>query len=552
MRRFSSVCSAFAAIVFMILTIAGHTDAQRRNEREVRDVVRSLTSKIDDFQYGLRYQLESSSADPQIIVDADESIDNLQDKVIVFEENFTRRREVQEDVRNIVTAAQDVEGFLIQNRQNQRIQNNWNEVKGLVDRLASNYDTTPNWTGRVSAVPPPSRTENQQSRRQDPPTLNQDHDPKPTAGPVNPGLTGTYQLDTARSEQIADIISQTGVSGARQQDLQSKLEAPEQIALDIRGDQVTLASSKATPVTFIADGREKTENSGGRTVRVRATIRGEELTLSSLGGETDYTVTFTPVDDGLKVTRRITTDYLNETVFAESFYTKRDSVARIGIDTSSTVDSTDDTGYSSSDPNDRPGSNSPNPTISNGRVGQFIVPDGTIIEGILDNMIDTKVSQNNDRFKLTVQSPNQFRGATIEGYISGVGQSGRVSGRSNITFNFQSITLRNGERYDFAGSLQSIRDEKGKDVRVDEEGVAKGDSQTRETVKRGGIGAGLGAIIGAIAGGGKGAAIGAIIGGGAGAGSVIVQGRDDLQLMQGSTITIQASSPIRREPAPSK
>ena len=165
-------------------------------------------------------------------------------------------------------------------------------------------------------------------------------------------------------------------------------------------------------------------------------------------------------------------------------------------------------------------------------------------------MIYTKVSQNNDRFKLTVQSPNQFRGATIEGYISGVGQSGRVSGRSNITFNFQSITLRNGERYDFAGSLQSIRDEKGKDVRVDEEGVAKGDSQTRETVKRGGIGAGLGAIIGAIAGGGKGAAIGAIIGGGAGAGSVIVQGRDDLQLMQGSTITIQASSPIRREPNP--
>ena len=39
--------------------------------------------------------------------------------------------------------------------------------------------------------------------------------------------------------------------------------------------------------------------------------------------------------------------------------------------------------------------------------------------------------------------------------------------------------------------------------------------------------------------------------GGAGAGSVIVQGRDDLELMQGSTMTIQASSPIRREPNPS-
>ena len=129
MRRFSSVFLGYAAVVFMILAVAGQADGQRRSEREVRDVLRSLASKIDDFQYGLRYQLESSSADPQIIVDADESIDNLQDKVIVFEENFTRRREVQEDVRNIVTAAQDVERFLIQNRQSQRIQNNWNEVK---------------------------------------------------------------------------------------------------------------------------------------------------------------------------------------------------------------------------------------------------------------------------------------------------------------------------------------------------------------------------------------------------------------------------------------
>ena len=52
-------------------------------------------------------------------------------------------------------------------------------------------------------------------------------------------------------------------------------------------------------------------------------------------------------------------------------------------------------------------------------------------------------------------------------------------------------------------------------------------------------------LIGAIAGGGKGAAIGAIIGGGAGAGSVIYTGREDIKLMQGSTLTIQSSSPIR-------
>jgi hypothetical protein len=153
------------------------------------------------------------------------------------------------------------------------------------------------------------------------------------------------------------------------------------------------------------------------------------------------------------------------------------------------------------------------------------------------------VTQNNDRFRLTVQSPDEYRGATIEGYVSGVGRSGQISGRSNVTFNFETITLRDGKRYDFAGYLQSIKDQNGKDVRIDTEGTAKSDSQTKETAKRGGIGAGLGAIIGAIAGGGKGAAIGAIIGGGAGAGSVIVQGREDLQLMKGTLMTIQSTSP---------
>ena len=160
-------------------------------------------------------------------------------------------------------------------------------------------------------------------------------------------------------------------------------------------------------------------------------------------------------------------------------------------------------------------------------------------------MIDTKVSQNNDRFKLTVQSPMDLRGAVIEGYLSGVGRSGRVSGNANITFNFQSITLRDGQRYDFAGYLQSIKDQNGKTVKVDGEGVARSGSQTRDTVRRSGIGAGLGAVIGAIAGHGAGAAIGAAIGGGVGAGSVILQGKDDVTLMQGSIFTIQATSPIR-------
>jgi len=80
---------------------------------------------------------------------------------------------------------------------------------------------------------------------------------------------------------------------------------------------------------------------------------------------------------------------------------------------------------------------------------------------------------------------------------------------------------------------------------VDNEGTVRDSNQTTQTEQRAAIGTAVGAIIGAIAGGGKGAAIGAILGAGAGAGSVYAQGRNDLDLMRGSQVTIRASAPNR-------
>jgi len=328
--------------------------------------------------------------------------------------------------------------------------------------------------------------------------------------------------------------------------LENKLESPEQLMIDVRGNQVILASSRAPQVTFTADGRDRTETAGGKTIRVRATLRGQELTVSSLGGDNDYTVVFASIDNGraMRVTRRITTDYVRETIFVESVYQKTDAVAQINGGGISSGDSNGD--YSSSDQDVR--NNYPNnnyPTTTTGRTGEFIVRNGTILTGILENDIDAGVSQNNDRFRMSVQSPNEYRGAIIEGYLSGISRSGKVSGRSQITFNFERIRLANGQTYDFAGFLQSVTDENGKTVKVDTEGTARGSNQTKETVKRGGIGAGIGAIIGGVIGGGAGAAIGAVIGGSAGAGSVVLQGKDDLKLRKGSSITVQSSSSIR-------
>jgi len=547
MSRIRNILPVFFVIGMAIFGLSVQADAQRRNEKEIRDIVRSLNSKIDDFSYDLKYQLTSSSADQQDIDDATRDLRGLQDKIRTFETNMDARRENRDDVSEIISSAKNIDRFLLSNRQNRQIQNSWSDVRNLINRLAANYTIVPDWNNTGGYQRGDGNDRNSDTY----PTPTTDYPRTSQTGTLNNGLSGTYRLDTSRSENTDEIIADANLADAQRQDLKQKLDAPDQISIDIRGNQVTLSSSNSHSVTFTADGREITDHdSAGRTVRVKATMRGQELTVSSIGGDTDYTVTFVPQDSGrtLKVTRRVTTPYLQQTVFADSVYNKTDTVAQGTSNNGrngSSSDNSNNGGYSSSDSNDRNAPYGNAPSAGPGRSGDFIVPNGTILTGNLENTIDTKVSQNNDRFKLTVQSPLDFRGAVIEGYISGVGRSGRVSGSSNITFNFETITLRDGRKYDFAGYLQSIRDQNGKTVKVDSEGTAKGDSQTRETVKRGGIGAGVRAIIGAIAGGGTGAAIGAVIGGGAGAGSVIVQGRDDVQLMPGSTITIQASSPVR-------
>jgi hypothetical protein len=162
---------------------------------------------------------------------------------------------------------------------------------------------------------------------------------------------------------------------------------------------------------------------------------------------------------------------------------------------------------------------------------------------VLNNDLTTKQAKQGDRFTMTVREPGQYEGAVIEGTVGSVNQGGRLTGRSGMSLNFDTIRLRNGQTSRFAGVLESVRTLNGDTVKVDNEGTAQGDNQTTQTVQRAGIGTAIGAIIGAIAGGGKGAVIGAVIGAAGGAGSVYVQGKDDMELPSGTEVTIRATAP---------
>ncbi|MGI8787117.1 MAG: YMGG-like glycine zipper-containing protein [Pyrinomonadaceae bacterium] len=309
--------------------------------------------------------------------------------------------------------------------------------------------------------------------------------------------------------------------------LMNRLTAPEMLAVERQGNRIMLASSIAPQITLDVNNLEHTESyPNGRQSKVRASFFGDTLTIVSNGDRAnDFTVVFTSLNDGRRmlVTRRVFAEGLNKTVEVKSYYDRTADTAQFNIFN-----------------NNLPTNAGTNTNITN----EFLVPDNAILTATLNNDISTKTARDGDRFTMKVLRPSQYAGAIIEGYISNANRSGRVSGRSEVTLNYETIRLPNNQTYRFAGITESVLNNSGERVQIDNEGaVADRSSQTNQTIQRTAIGAGVGAILGAILGGGKGAAIGAGVGAGAGAGAVYIQGRDDLNLINGAEFTIRASAP---------
>lgn len=508
------------ALIVALAGVSITAQAQRpyRNDRTVRQILNRIDNRTNQFRNSMDAALDRSRIDGtrredninQFIQDFDNAVERLR-------ERFNSRTETTSDVQDVLNIATRIDNFMRRNPLNANAQNSWIAVRSDVTQLASAYNINWNWSTQ--------------------PTYGQGGIGQGGGGNVgyrNNQLTGTFRLDTSRSDDPRDAADRATRSISvrdRQRVLNAltaRLEAPTQISIDRRGRNVTIASTRAPQITFDADGQYRTEQMpSGRQIRTRAQLNRDQLIVAVTGDRgNDFEVTFDPIEGGqrLRVTRRVTVEGLYQPVVVQSIYERTSDVAQLDV-------------YNGSSPTS---GNYPTSTTAS---GSFVVPDNTQLVAVLNSDLTTQTTREGDRFTMTVRSPVQFDGAVIEGYVSNVNRSGRVSGRSEMTLNFDSIRLRNGSAYRFGGVVESVRSLNGDTVRVDNEGSVRDSNQTNRTIQRTAIGSAVGAIIGAIAGGGKGAAIGAAVGAGAGAGSVYVQGRDDLDLRNGTELTIRASSP---------
>ena len=412
------------------------------------------------------------------------------------------------NVDSVLRPAASINSFLSSNRTNSDVTNKWNLVRSDLNSLAGYYHVSSGWNNNYNTTYPPTNQ----------------------YGDLDSLLTGTYRLNPSMSDNITTVID-LAVNNANydstQQDrvrrnLERRLRSPETLSIEKRGQQVTMSSSNAPSVTLTADGVKQTETSpNGRTVTTSVTATNRELTINYEGDRmNDYYVSFMPMNNSqLKVTRRVYLENQNTTVTAASVYDRTSQSPQWN------------TGNYPAYPNDNTNSG-------------YIIPNNTAIVATLDSPLSTKTAADGDRFSMTVISPSQYTGAVIEGTVVGQ-KSGVVSGRATMSLTFNTIRMLDGRTYTFAGIVDQVRGTNGDTVSVNNEGQIQDKNQTKTTVVRAGVGTALGAIIGAIAGGGKGAAIGAVIGGGAGAGTVVLQGRDNLELATGTQFSITAAAPAK-------
>lgn len=162
------------------------------------------------------------------------------------------------------------------------------------------------------------------------------------------------------------------------------------------------------------------------------------------------------------------------------------------------------------------------------------LPAGTHVRVRLDQDLGSKISQPGDSFSATVSDDVTVngevviqRGARADGTVVDAKPLGRFKGGALLSVRLERVHTKWGSYPVETGAIE--RAEKGKGKRS--AGFIGG-------------GAGLGALIGGLAGGGKGAAIGALAGGGAGTAGSAFTGNKQIVLPAETLLTFRLERPV--------
>lgn len=182
------------------------------------------------------------------------------------------------------------------------------------------------------------------------------------------------------------------------------------------------------------------------------------------------------------------------------------------------------------------------------------VPAGTKVLLQLRSPIDTKSAHVGDgvycQTSFPVTQDNVVvipAGTYVKGEIAHVERAGRIKGRAQILFHFNSMIFPNGYTVDLPGALKSEPGATNSTV-ADDEGTVKANGQkgkdTGTVAKTGATGAVIGTVASHEA---RGAAIGGLAGAAVGLGQVLFTRGQDVHIAQGTSLEMVLQRPLTVE-----
>lgn len=187
---------------------------------------------------------------------------------------------------------------------------------------------------------------------------------------------------------------------------------------------------------------------------------------------------------------------------------------------------------------------------------QVTVPAGTEVPLTLKSAIDTKNARVGDgvycqtAFPVAVDNVIVIPAGTyVKGQVVKSQRAGKVKGRAEVLFRFDTLIFPNGYTIDMPGTIH--HDSGSGNASVDDEGVIKADPQKGKDAKTIGEGAGIGAAGGSIITGTRtGALSGAGIGGLAGLATVLLTRGQDIRIEPGTSFKMLLQRPLTVDVVP--
>ena len=240
-RRFMRAPLSILSVIILGLLAQAQQRPYRGTYQSVRQTILRLETRANLFRNSIEAWSQSDTAanvTSENVNATDKDVNlmgrDFADSAHSLRNRFTARQSTSSDVQQVLSHAARIDDFVRRNSLDAGSMNYWSSIRVDLNQLAYAYNLT--WP---------------QSTQYNPPSGNQPYYPPSRNQYGLQRLSGTYRVDRSRSEDGRMAVDRVAIGLSRSErqrvldNISRRLDPPEELAIDLQGSTVTMASTRA-------------------------------------------------------------------------------------------------------------------------------------------------------------------------------------------------------------------------------------------------------------------------------------------------------------------